>query len=174
MSEIKTTLTELFSENYGLVISLARRYAPNESLANDIVQQAFIEFVGSDNHWNLEADIRPLLHQITKNVALRHWHEKQRLSPEKIRAIGEYFAQRTQENTADDDYFETSLELLRLCLEKLPYKSRQLIDMRYFNRVRTEDIAKEYHSKPKTISRAICRIREVLKKCIQQNRKLDR
>ena len=55
---------------------------------------------------------------------------------------------------------------MRNCLEKLPAKSRSLIDLYYYAGVPGAEIAARLDMRVDTLHRAICRLREKLRDCI--------
>ena len=57
---------------------------------------------------------------------------------------------------------------LRRCLEKLPEKSRRLIDLHYDLGVTSVEIASQMEMKAEAVRRALFRLREQLRKCIQR------
>ena len=58
--------------------------------------------------------------------------------------------------------------LLRTCLQKLPEKSRELIQLYYYADVGTPQIAEQMEMKADTVCRALSRVREKLRECIQR------
>lgn len=161
------TFVELFQARYGLVIAVARRYSPDPESAHDIVQQVFVEFMqsGIRKGWDLQRDINPLLHTITKNVALKFWREKQRRIPEAVRRLSERFLERRDENSTPED---DRIEALLKCLEKLSPKNRSLIERYYFENIPIDELCGRLGVKAGAIHQALCRIRAKLKDCIMR------
>jgi RNA polymerase sigma-70 factor (ECF subfamily) len=62
--------------------------------------------------------------------------------------------------------YDDEIVALRGCLEKLPEKSRALVDMYYYKDIATAEIAEQMGMKADTVCRAICRLREKLRDCI--------
>ena len=58
---------------------------------------------------------------------------------------------------------------LRGCLQKLPEKSRELVQLYYYNDVGTPEIAGQLEMKADTVCRALSRVREKLRDCIQRS-----
>lgn len=59
-------------------------------------------------------------------------------------------------------------EALRRCLEKLPEKSRDLVRMRYEESLKLRDIAERVSSTLDAVHKALSRIREALRVCVQE------
>jgi len=59
--------------------------------------------------------------------------------------------------------------VLRSCLQKLPDKSRELVEFYYYNDIGAPEIAEQINMKADTVCRALSRVREKLRECIQQS-----
>lgn len=156
---------QLFLAHHGFVKSLALKHAPLPGLAEDILQQVLVEFLSKAEQWDLASEVRPLLATMTRNVALRHWRERTRELPGMMRKLAEHVRQLAEERDAVPR-FDEEVAALRGCLEKLPEKSRALIDLYYYRDVPTREIAAQMATKTETVCRAICRLREKLRSCI--------
>lgn len=83
------------------------------------------------------------------------------LSPATIQAIAEAYDR--NEATA-----RPAAEALRHCLERLPEKSRQLLQLRYEKNLKVEQIAGQTASTLDAIYQALSRLRARLEECIRQ------
>ena len=167
MKSRETQAATLFLAHHGFVKGLALKHAPWPGLADDIVQQVIVEFLGKADEWDLTADLRPLLATMTRHVALRHWREQTRKLPEVAQRLAEHIRQIAEAQLAPPRY-EEELTALQSCLDKLPGKSRTLVDLYYFADVPTREIAAQLAMKADTVLRAICRLRERLRQCINR------
>lgn len=138
---------------------------PWPGLAEDIIQQTFVEFLAKSAQWNLDEDIRPLLAAMTRTVALRNWREKARTLPEVIRKLSEHIRQLAEEQNSPPRY-DDELDALRNCVEKLPEKSKTLVNLYYYGDASTPEIALQLGMKSDTVCRALGRLREKLRSCI--------
>jgi RNA polymerase sigma-70 factor (ECF subfamily) len=66
------------------------------------------------------------------------------------------------------DYGTAKLAALRDCMTQLPEKSRDLIRARYEQDEAAPDIADRLHMKPPAVRKALERVRESLKKCMDE------
>lgn len=66
------------------------------------------------------------------------------------------------------------LEHLRDCLEKLPPKSRELCDLRYVEDLKPAAIAEVNGMTPNSVAKALQRIREQLRECLERSQSLHR
>lgn len=161
-------LSQIFDAHEPFVRALAIKYAPTPSLSDDIVQQVFLEFLAKYDTWDTQSDLRPLLHTMTHIVARRCWHERSRtLSPE-MRQLAEHIRQ-LAEARGTTAYDEQQKEALRACLQKLPEKSRKIIEAHYVLGVPSKDIASRMQLSADSIRQAMCRLRAQLKKCMESS-----
>src|SRR5437867_2196959 len=160
------TLDEIIQTHRGFVHALALRLAPAPGLAEDIAQQVFLEFIAKAAQWDLSSDVRPLLAAMTRLVARRAWRDKTRDMPEVVRELADHIRELAE--AREVTWFEgEEKNALRRCLEKLPGKSRRLIDLHYDLGVTSVDIASQMAMKADAVRRALFRLREQLRKCIQ-------
>jgi RNA polymerase sigma-70 factor (ECF subfamily) len=166
-----TRAAQAFLVHHAFVRSVAIRNAPWPGLAEDIVQQVFLEFLGKEERWDLERDLRPLLTTMTRHVALRLWRERTRQMPENIQKLADHVRQLAEERdgAAAHESDEDQLAALRGCLAKLPDKSRSLVERYYFEELSAQDIADQLQMKSDTVCRALCRVREKLRACLGKN-----
>ena len=157
----------IFLAHHGFVRGLALKHAPWPGLVDDIVQQVFLEFVKKENQWQLEADPKPLLAKMTRLVALRHWRERTHQLPEVVRQLADHVRELAAERQAEAPY-DDELDALRLCLEKLPAKTRAFVDLYYYAEVSTAEIAARMKMRSDTVCRALCRVREKLRECLRR------
>lgn len=165
----RETIARLFLSRYGLLVGVAMRYAPAPDLIDDIVQQAFVDFVEDveNNDRDLEKDATPLLYKITKHRAIKFWNRRRRGRSEVLQQIAERLA--ADPRPEDLAKIEEEIRTLRHCLEKLPPQSRELIETHYHQGISMEEIARRENRKPGTIRQIFCRIRDRLRECIQKN-----
>ncbi len=147
------------------------RFAPYPGLADDIVQQVFLEFIAKQDQWKLGDDPRPLLAVMTRNVAKRLWQEKTRKMPEILRKIAER-VQSLAEQRTDSSSYDDELFALQFCLDRLSERERALLEKRYYQKHPSQKIADEMGLRVNTLNRAICRIREKLRLCIERKTRI--
>jgi len=167
MPESHPTLNQLIEANAGFVHALALRLAPAPGMADDIAQQVFLEFIAKAAQWDLTRDIKPLLAGMTRNVARRSWREKSHNMPEVVRELADHI--RDLAEVREVSWFdEEEKRALRRCLEKLPDKSRRLIDFHYDLGITSVEIARKMEMNADAVRRALFRLREQLRKCVER------
>ena len=83
------------------------------------------------------------------------------LSPETIEAVVEAFDAEAADTPREED-------ALKVCLQKLPEKSRNLVRLRYDQGLRLEAMANLLASTLDAVNKALSRIRVELRKCIER------
>ena len=160
---------DLFLCHLGLVKAVALKTAPWPDLVDDIVQQVFLEFMRKETHWDLVADLRPLLASRTRKVALRHWRQLTQKQPETMRRLTEHIRM-LSESRLDVETVESRVDKvrqLRQCMERLPERARHLIEAYYFYDNSPEVIGVQNEMKPDTVRRNLSRIRMNLRDCVE-------
>ena len=166
MADANPTVEGIIATHAGFVRGLALRFAPAPGLADDIAQQVFLEFLAKAGQWDLTRDVRPLLAGMTRIVARRCWRDHTRSLPEQTRELAEHIrALAEDQEVAWHDEEET--RALRQCLDRLPDKSRQLVELHYFVDLTSVDIAARMAMNADAVRRALFRLRGQLRKCIQ-------
>jgi RNA polymerase sigma-70 factor (ECF subfamily) len=171
MNTDETHAAQAFLTHHDFVKGVALKYAPWPGLVEDICQQVFLEFLAKEDRWDVSRDLRPLLATMTRHVAMRLWRERTRQQPEVVQKLAEHIRQLAESQEAPPRY-EEEIAVLRNCLQKLPEKSRELVELYYYNEVRTPEIAEQINMRTDTVCRALSRVREKLRECIE--RSMDR
>lgn len=167
MNTQETRAAQIFLSHHDFVKGVALKYAPWPGLMEDIAQQVFLEFMAKEQRWDLENDLRPLLATMTRHVAMRLWRDRTRQRPEVVQKLADHIRLLAEESELPPRY-EEEVGLLRGCLQKLPEKSRDLIQLYYYSDVSTPQIAEQLEMKADTVCRALSRVREKLRECIQR------
>lgn len=170
MNPTETHAAQVFLAHHDFVKGVALKYAPWPGLMEDITQQVFLEFMNKENRWDLSKDARPLLATMTRHVAMRLWRDRTREQPDKVQKLAEHIRQLAEERDRPPRY-EEEVSVLRTCLQKLPEKSRELVELYYYNDIGTPQIAEQLDMKADTVCRALSRVRDKLRDCIQRGLK---
>jgi RNA polymerase sigma-70 factor, ECF subfamily len=158
-------MERLIRENMGFVHALATRYAPVPDLAQDVTQQVFLEFLKKQRDWDLSKDIRPLLSEMTRIVARRSWHQSCQHMTSQMRHLAEHVRQ-LAEASHIEPIQEEETAALKLCLERLPERSRLLVRARYYLGANSIEIADRLGMTPTAVRRALFRLRQTLRVCV--------
>src|SRR5262245_45909150 len=166
MSDRESRITEIAESHGHFVRSTALRLAPAPGLAEDIAQQVFLEFVSKADQWDLDRDVKPLLATMTRNVALRFWREKTRAMSAEMRGLAEHIRGLAECSEVEWPRPEEQAALQQ-CLKQLSEKSRRFIELHYEFGITSVEIASRMEMTADAVRRALFRLREQLRKCIQ-------
>lgn len=144
--------------------------------SQDIVQMAF------KTAWEKRADYDgtyPLgawLRGIAKNLIRRHWQTASRtpvfVDIEEIEHL-DGAVSRAEHTLMDPGAQESRLRSLQSCLGKLAAKARDLIRLRYYERLHSDDIADRMGMNVSAVDKTISRARQDLRTCMRQAEKQD-
>lgn len=157
--------------HHGFIFRHARRCVPFVDMAEDVVQQVFVEFLKRADQWDLEADLRPLLLVITRRTAQTLWKKQAKMLPSSLLEIAEYIRTEFENDCPDSSSDSEKVEALQACVQTLPEQGKKLITLYYFEGVSTKKLAELMRRKGSAVAQAIFRLRERLRKCI--NTKLE-
>lgn len=168
MNIAETHAAQVFLSHHDFVKGVALKYAPWPGLMDDITQQVFLEFMKKEAQWDLSTDARPLLATMTRHIAMRQWRERTRQQPDVVQKLADHIRLLAEDREAPPRY-EDEIGVLRTCLQKLPVKSRELVELYYYNEIGTPQIAEQIDMKADTVCRALSRVREKLRECIERS-----
>jgi len=168
MNRHETRAAQAFLHHHDFVKGVALKYAPWPGLMEDIVQQTFLEFLAKESRWDLDQDLRPLLATMTRHVALRLWRDRTRERPDVVQKLADHIRRLAEERDTPPRY-EEEIGALRGCLQKLPDKSRELVELYYYGDVATPAIAARLDMRADTVCRALSRVRDKLRDCIRRH-----
>ena len=164
----KETATILFLAHRHYIKAVALRYVPNSHLADEVVQQVYVDFVSKADKWNFDGNIKSLLAVMTQNIARAYWKTESRNLPVKLKKIAEFIQKIAENDDQQDEQYADRLEALRECLKKAPEKTGELIHLHYFDGMSFTEIASQMEINPDSVYRAVYRLREKIRLCIER------
>jgi RNA polymerase sigma-70 factor (ECF subfamily) len=162
--ERRETIESLVKQHEAYVRALALRLSPDPSEADDIAQEAFLIAFRKLDSLDVRRDLRPWLAATVRNLSHQAWEAALKNKKLKHDALADYL-----ENLAEEPsglYAEPAKAALRKCLEKLPERSRTLLNLRYNMNLNSEAIAGEITTSAEAVRMALGRTRELLRACI--------
>lgn len=166
--------TKIFLENRRFLKGLAAYYAPLPDIADDIIQDVFLEFVTKAERWNMDdpVKVKNLLGILTRQAAKRNWQKRRAVLSDILAKIADHVRQCAETNDQPPD-FEREALVLKQCIAKLSEKGRTMIRLYYFEDNSVEEVAGKMRMKADTVSRNLSRLRvrlrQIIKKHIQEN-----
>lgn len=115
----------------------------------------------------LDKDVRPILVTLVKGFSKRALQEKRKHVPEALSKLVDMIVRRKE---LDEDFsYENEKTALKHCVERLSHRNREIIRLHYFSEFSLREIGEVMFLSPNAVSHALCRIRELLRKCIRKN-----
>lgn len=130
-------LGQLYQRYMPLVYGVCLKYLQDESKAEDAVMNIFEELVGKVREHDI-AQFRGWLYVLAKNHCRMYLRKHSKVKLESLNGV--FMQIEEVEHPMDEDVIP-ELEALRPCLEKLPGKQRQCIDLFYYQNKSYREIA---------------------------------
>ena len=126
-----------------------------------IMEQGSLDHVENFRAWSKEIVRRQALYFLRTEAG-----QKMRcraISPDLLDAISEVFVREDTENDASDN-----TDRMAHCVDKLPDTQKNLINLRYGKNLSFQQVAEAVESTSGAVQRSISRIRNRLRRCVQQ------
>ncbi|MEY2599802.1 MAG: polymerase sigma factor SigL [Verrucomicrobiota bacterium] len=155
------SLTESQNRLHGYIYSLLG----NAHAAADVLQECNLVLWRKFGEFRPEGDFLAWAFGIARFQVMaylrdRHREQKRLLLPELVDLLHDELAHSATQS-------EVRVGVLRQCLDRLPPKSRALVDLRYFRNQSMEQIAAEIRLSLSATKVALLRVRRALKTCIE-------
>jgi RNA polymerase sigma-70 factor (ECF subfamily) len=139
----------------------------DESDAKDICQDVFLIVMKQIDQFDFSKDPWPWLVAIAHNKLREYWRAAKKRA--EVETIETWVADRQMENdeTLPCEEAGARIEALRYCMEQLPPRARQLVQMIYLDRLDCEETARRLRQKAGAVRIAIHRIRKGLRTCVK-------
>lgn len=136
----------------------------SRTVAEDIFQDTYVALTRAVARDEVIADLPAWCRGVARNLALRHWQERQRLerlpAAELLDQIDRAFA----EEDHDDD--EALMRALASCRSALGTTAMALLDLKYVHDLPMRAIAEQTKRSERAVITALARIRRRLMDCI--------
>lgn len=156
--------TEAFSvvmQRYsGLVFSTAIAITKDYNLAQEVMQLALIKAYQNLHHWRSGTSLAPYLQMITHNQALDTLKNRQKERHNDIDSVSIIDEDNTKEH-------HRLLDKMDSAITKLPDDERKIIEMHYYQKLKTKEIASITRISESNVLVKLHRIRAKLKKLIE-------
>lgn len=140
----------------------------NRDLADDLVQEVFLIAWKNFEKYDRSRSPLPWLLGIARNEVRGHWRKKVRENVrEELQAMAAEKLLERDEMAGEEKLADARVAALRRCLEELPSKSSELIQMMYGNRLNCEQIAQRIEANGGMIRMALFRVRRALRSCVE-------
>ncbi|MCS7016518.1 MAG: sigma-70 family RNA polymerase sigma factor [Gemmatales bacterium] len=145
----------------GFIYSMVR----NLTAAEDIFQEVWLRLQEASERGEVITDLTKWCRGVAKNLILHYWREKR---TRKVVVDSELLDLVEQAlNEQPDKWLEKQRALME-CIEQLPQKAKQLVQMKYEEGLSFAAMAERLQRSMESLKMALCRIRQALLKCAQR------
>ncbi|MFN3190033.1 MAG: RNA polymerase sigma factor [Aureliella sp.] len=139
------------------------------STADDIAQDVFVQAFRSIATYREQGAVRSWLLGIARNLVVSHLRRKvRRNSISLVDLVDRLQAAEREEDPSDMEWQLQQIDVLRGCVKQLSEQQQRIIESFYFENIPATAIARQMQRKPGTIRMTLLRVREVLRRCVEQ------
>ncbi len=145
----------------------AVKVAPRPDMADDIAQKALLIALRDFDKFDSSRDFALWVEGVVRNVARHAWRALSKRNAIERDALAEHLetlARTSPEPTVDDH----RIDALRDCTQRLPKRSRQIVNLHYGLEVRCHEVAERVGTTRDAVKTALSRIRRSLRDCIEK------
>ena len=148
------------------------KYINRPSDIDDLAQDVLITALNGLDRFSQKSSFSTWLMGIARNKSLEFLRKekvtRQRTEKFFLEEVARRKLTRLELDTGSLADQSQQLAHLKVCLRELPARSKALIDRHYFEKTSAATIARDSDQKPNAIRMKLMRIRNVLRKCLQQ------
>lgn len=163
MDPAPTSLSARFLLGRERLFAYALALVRSRTLAEDIVQDVYLALLRTVERDETIVDLPAWCRGVARNLALRHWQERQRIerlpTVELLDGIDQTFAE-----DGDDD--QALIQALAACRGGLAAPALALLDLKYLQDLPMRTIAERTRRSERAVITALARIRKKLMDCI--------
>jgi RNA polymerase sigma-70 factor (ECF subfamily) len=142
---------------YGMVHDL--------SVAEDLLQEVWVRLAEVAEREEPIADPAKWCRGVARNLILHHWREKRTA---KVIADSELLDLVAQAFNENPDYWAERRQALMECIERLPGRSKRLVEMKYDQGLSFAAMAQQLRRSVDSLKMALCRVRRALLECAER------
>ncbi len=145
-------------------------YATNLAMVDEVMQGTYVTAFERLNTYQPRGTLRPWLIGIARNLIRRELTQRSKALAMDGEVLEQILARQSMERLEHDDERvpESSLAVLRSCLEQLAPEARQLITERYVCGRQVNDIAMILQRSANWVAVTLFRVRKTLHLCLRQ------
>jgi RNA polymerase sigma-70 factor (ECF subfamily) len=162
-SEVVRLLIEYRTDIFAFIFAAVRDY----DAAEEVMQNVSVVVCEKAQEYEPGTNFRAWAREIARRQVLQYSRQSKRSPSPLTSAELEYLAAAFDEAECEGSLGER-IEALRACLEKLPDRVRNLVRLRYEERLSVEQMAERSHSKVESVRKALYRGRIALRNCIDR------
>ena len=156
-------------ENYKMLRSYYRAMGLSSENAEDLVQESFLAAFKLLDCFDRTKPLRPWLRGIAKNKYLEFCRIKKEipLGDEMIEMLDAQYHYWEDAHVSEDSLYD----ILKDCLAGLDEAAAKIVELFYYKKLSTQEIAVECDMNETTVRKRLQRVRENLRKCMESKRK---
>jgi RNA polymerase sigma-70 factor, ECF subfamily len=160
----RVVFEQLFREYYPVLCSYARRYTPDKSTAEEVVQDFFCKLWDRHNEIQINTAIFSYLRKSVVNHCLNHTRKV-----ENERKFVDYGDNMEEiHGTTDHDSNNELSEHVNRALAELPEKRREIFELSRFEGLKYHEIAEKLNINVKTVETQMTRSLEFMRKYLKE------
>jgi len=157
----------LVAAHQRVVRAYLARVSPDPASADDLAQEVFLQFFQVLERTDDTRSVRPYLLGIARNLARMSWRKMSIRREVAGEALFEAMEHADSRMARTDDDHERR-ERLRMCMDSLSPKARDVILLFYRDELRCEDVAEKMKMPSGSIRSILTRGREALRECMDR------
>jgi RNA polymerase sigma-70 factor, ECF subfamily len=160
--------TLIFLQSRNQLLAYLRSLSGNSHIAEEMLQEIWLKLSQAIDD---DKDIKDTLswcRGVGRNLIKHHWRDKAKHNNMPNENLLDLVDRAFEENQAHNDNFSDFTDALRICLKNLPHKARELLDYKYKQNLKFEEIAQKLNENKNTLMMRVSRLRTVLQDCIQK------
>lgn len=165
---LEAEFQHFFVTNFPVVKNFARMLLKSETEAEDVAQDVFLKLWMQPDLWQGKQSIDGYIYQTTKNIILnrfKHMQVEENYRQEKV-TESLMVELRGEEGTLEQLYYKEMQMLIRLTLERLPEKRRNIFMMSRYQEMSNKEIAEQLQISVRTVEHQIYLVLSELRKKI--------
>lgn len=167
----RASFAELLRLHQAHVRAYIGGYVRQPEIVEDLAQETFLTAYRKLDTFRAESPFRIWLLAIAGNTALMHLRSDERRRSherESLRSVvAGWLAERMESGGENFSLYERRTKALEVCIKSLPQASAALVTDYYLRERTTTEIARETGKHQGAVLRALSRIRQALRRCIE-------
>lgn len=169
---------QLVSQHQSAVRAYVGAYVRRADVVDDLSQEVFLAaYRAIATHNAAESSFRIWILGIARHKVLNYLRDEARRRARHDSLLNAELRRLRvadlESDSSDPEHVESQMRTLRRCLDKLPGKSRQMIDAFYFKSSNAEQIAVDQNTTGNAVRVALARIRRALRDCASQRMNVE-
>jgi RNA polymerase sigma-70 factor, ECF subfamily len=166
-------LTRLFLSERHRLLAFIFGLVRDREAAEEVLQEVWIRLADASEKGVVIQSVDKWCRGVAKNLILHHLRDKRSARVVADTQIVELAEQAFAEHDAAEPVWSARRSWLLDCVEKLPQRSRELLDWKYTLGLRVAKIAERLQRSDDAIMKALSRIRQALAECVERRQALE-